>query len=165
MSFIVLYLKTSSISNLIGFQHDTIQVCSHQTKYFSMIKTHKPIIYQNINNGTSFQVPAIMIPISCTTTNPTQVFPSNMNVNMPVGLMMQGTPTGFIPLCMGEPVLGGRFMYNPSSLDQEKEPFQRDSGMPMPTSSRKQSSTPHFELPNCLAVNSCMTHHRETGKV
>ena len=31
-----------------------------------------------------------MIPISCTSTNPSQVFSSNM----PVGLMMQGTPTG-----------------------------------------------------------------------
>ena len=98
-----------------------------------------------------------MIPISCSnmSSSQQQVFPANM----PLGLMMQGTPAGFIPLCMGEPVLGSGFMYNIGAGDQEKEAAARGQ---LPTSSRQAAAPPQFELPNCLAVNSCMTHRENT---
>ena len=97
-----------------------------------------------------------MIPISCANTaTPSPVFSSNM----PLGLMMQGTPTGFIPLCMGEPVLhpsGQGFMYNVGS----GEPGQESARTPR-ASARQTQARPQFELPNCLAVNSCMTHQEQ----
>ena len=93
------------------------------------------------------QVPAIMIPISCASSRQSPGFPTNM----PLGLMMQGTPTGFIPLCVGDPVRG--FSYKMPGQDNEP-----DSSMRMkPSTSRQTTATSQFELPNCLAVNSCMT--------
>ena len=88
-----------------------------------------------------------MIPITCANT-------SSMS-NMPlVNMMMPGPPTGFIPLCMGEPV-----MYNMSPGEQQgQEPPRGQRTAPRPA---------QFELPNCLAVKSCMVHqeHGATKKV
>ena len=70
-----------------------------------------------------------MIPITC--------------ANPPlVNMMMPSTHTGFIPLCMGEPV-----MYNMGGGD--------------PWGPRTTPPRTRFELPNCLAVNSCMTHQEQ----
>ena len=90
-----------------------------------------------------------MIPISCASSRPgarpDQVFP-----NMPLGLMMQGTPTGFIPLCVGDPVRG--FSYKMPGEENES-----DNSLRMKPSTSRQTAPNQFELPNCLAVNSCMT--------
>ena len=77
-----------------------------------------------------------MIPITCSNTSSMP----NMMMNTMVNMMMPGTHTGFIPLCMGEPMM-----------------YSMGGGDPQP---------PQFELPNCLAVNSCMTHqeHGATKK-
>ena len=88
-----------------------------------------------------------MIPISCANT-------SSMS-NMPlVNMMMPGTPTGFIPLCMGEPV-----MYNMGAGEHQ--------GQEPPRGARTGTRPAQLELPNCLAVNSCMTHqeHGASKKV
>ena len=88
-----------------------------------------------------------MIPITCANT-------SSMSSMPLVNMMMPGPPTGFIPLCMGEPV-----MYNMSPGEQQgQEPPRGQRTAPRPA---------QFELPNCLAVNSCMTHqeHGATKKV
>ena len=87
-----------------------------------------------------------MIPITCANTSS---MPNMMNTM--VNMMMPGTHTGFIPLCMGEPV-----MYNMGGGDhQGQEPPRGPRTAPRPA---------QFELPNCLAVNSCMTH-QEHGAI
>ena len=99
------------------------------------------------------QVPAIMIPITCANTaSSSPVFPSSMPL---VNMMMPGTATtGFIPLCMGEPV-----MYNMGGgLDQGGESPRGPRSAPRPARAQ-------FELPNCLAVNSCMTQQEQSGTV
>lgn len=88
-----------------------------------------------------------MIPISCASSRQSPGFPTNM----PLGLMMQGTPTGFIPLCVGDPVRG--FSYKMPGQENEPESSMRLK----PSNSRQSSAANQFELPNCLAVNSCMT--------
>ena len=77
------------------------------------------------------QVPAIMIPITASS----QVFPSNM----PLSLMMQAGAPGFIPL-----------MYNVGQVESNTAGDQHKPG-PSSAASHK------FELPNCPAVDSCMT--------
>ena len=70
---------------------------------------------------------------------------------MPLGLMMQGTPTGFIPFCVGDPVRG--FSYKMPGEEHESDNNMRIK----PSMSSQISASNQFELPNCLAVNSCMT--------
>ena len=78
-----------------------------------------------------------MIPITCANTSS---MPNMMNTM--VNMVMPGNHNGFIPLCMGEPV-----MYN--------------MGEEAPRGSRTAPSHAQFELPNCLAVKSCMTHQEQ----
>ena len=102
-----------------------------------------------------------MIPITCSNTSSTQVFPTNM----PLGLMMPGqggTPTGFIPLCMGDMQSMYRGIYQRPGPGEAEGPGP--SRTINPSISRKASGTSQFELPNCLAVNSCMTHRQENVK-
>ena len=82
-----------------------------------------------------------MIPITCANTS---AMPNMMNTM--VNMVMPGTHTGFIPLCMGEPV-----MYNMGGGDHQ-------GGEEAPRGPRATPRPAQFELPNCLAVNSCMTH-------
>ena len=87
-----------------------------------------------------------MIPITCANTaSSSPVFSPNMPM---VNMMMPSNHTGFIPLCMGEPV-----MYNMGGRDpQAQEALRGPRNAPPRT---------QFELPNCLAVNSCMTHQEQ----
>lgn len=44
------------------------------------------------------KVPTIMIPISCASTNPAQVFQHHMPM-----MVMQGSQTSLFPVCIGDP--------------------------------------------------------------